>query len=326
MIRTAESVSPKHPDKVCDRIADAILDECLKQDMDTRSAIEVLGGHGTVVVIGELTTKAYVNIREVVHKVVEDDKYGVMVNIARQSTEIAGGVDTGGAGDQGVMIGYACNDNEEMMPQEYYLARSLNKFLYNKHAEDGKTQVTLEDLPTQAGGKVTAIVASWANVKKPDLKELVLEWLTEMKLEEPKQLHINPAGDWSISGFEADTGLSGRKIVIDNYGPRVPIGGGSFSGKDGTKVDRSATYKARQKAVEILKQEGAKEVYVYLAYAIGYNYPVQATAIVDGKPLDLMDRKEELQPLEIIKDLKLRSPGFTKTAEYGHFGQNYIWG
>ncbi len=320
MIRTAESVSPKHPDKVCDRIADAILDECLKQDPNTRSAIEVLGGHGTVVVIGELTTEAYVNIREVVHGILEDDKYGVMINIARQSAEIAGGVDVGGAGDQGVMIGYACSENSEMMPQEYYLARSLNKFLYNKQAEDGKTQVTLD------GGKVSAIVASWANVKQADLKELVLEWLIETELKKPEQLHINPAGDWSISGFEADTGLSGRKIVIDNYGPRVPIGGGSFSGKDGTKVDRGAAYKARQKAVEILKQEGAKEVYVHLAYAIGYNYPVQATAIVDGKPLDLMDRKEELQPLEIIKDLKLREPSFTKTAEYGHFGQNYIWG
>lgn len=320
MIRTAESVSPKHPDKICDRIADAILDECLKQDLDTRSAIEVLGGHGTVVVIGELTTHAYVNIREIVHRVVEDDKYGVMVNIARQSPEIASGVDTGGAGDQGVMVGYACSENEEMVPQEYYLARSLNKFLYSKHAEDGKAQVTLED------GKVTAIVASWANVKQADLKELVLEWVKANELDEPEQLHINPAGDWDISGFEADTGLSGRKIVIDNYGPRVPIGGGSFSGKDGTKVDRSGAYKARQKALEILKKENAKEVFVHLAYAIGYNYPVQATAFVDGKEIDLMNSKEELQPQEIIKEFKLTEPKFEQTAGYGHFGNDFSWG
>ncbi len=320
MIRTAESVSPKHPDKVCDRIADAILDECLKQDPNTRSALEVLGGHGTVVVIGELTTKAYVNIREVVHRVLGSDTYGVMVNIATQSPEIAGGVDTGGAGDQGVMIGYACNENEELMPHEYYLARSLNKFLYSKHTEDGKTQITLD------GDKVIAVVASWANVSHKDLKELVIEWLKKSGIDEPEQLHINPAGDWDLSGFEADTGLSGRKIVIDNYGPRVPIGGGSFSGKDGTKVDRSAAYKARQKAVEILKKENAKEVYVYLAYAIGYNYPVQATAFVDGKEVDLMADKEELQPQEIIKDLKLRDPRFADTATYGHFGRGYIFG
>lgn len=323
MIRTAESVSPKHPDKVCDCIADAILDACLEQDSNTRSAIEVLGGHGVVVIIGELTTEAYVNIRNIVHKVVEDDKYGVMVNIAQQSHEIASGVDTGGAGDQGVMIGYACNENNEMMPHEYYLARSLNRFLYSEHQEDGKTQVTLDD------DKISAVVASWANTTQGELEELVRSWLSSIEPKtsdlEPK-LHINPAGDWTISGFDADTGLSGRKIVIDNYGPRVPIGGGSFSGKDGTKVDRSGAYKARQKAVEILQKEGAKEVYVHLAYAIGYNYPVQATAFVDGKEVDLMESKEELQPLEIIKEFKLCEPKFAETAEYGHFGNNFIWG
>lgn len=324
MIRTAESVSPKHPDNVCDRIADAILDECLRQDPNSRSAVEVLGGHGTVVVTGELTTKAYVDVRKIVHRIVEDDKYGVVVNIERQSPEIASGVDTGGAGDQGIMVGYACNENDELMPQEYYLARSLNKFLYSKNPQDGKTQVTLD------GDKITAIVASWANTPHNELEELVREWLSSSKLEaassEP-QLHINPAGDWHISGFESDTGLTGRKIAVDNYGPRVPIGGGSFSGKDATKVDRSGAYKARQKAVEILKQNPeAKEVYVYLAYAIGYNYPVQATAIIDGVEKDLMTDKEEFQPQQIIKDLKLTEPQFEKTAEYGHFGNGFIWG
>ena len=320
MIRTAESVSPKHPDKVCDRIADAILDKCLEQDPNTRSAIEVLGGHGVVVVIGELTTNAYVDVREVVHRVVEDNNYGVMLNIAQQSGEIANGVDTGGAGDQGVMIGYACNDNDEFMPQEYYLARSLNKFLYSKHQEDGKTQITLD------GDKITAIVASWANVSSDALEALVLEWLATTPYERPKSIHLNPAGDWNISGFEADTGLSGRKIVIDNYGPRVLIGGGSFSGKDGTKVDRSAAYKARQKAIEILKKENANEVFVRLAYAIGYNYPVQATAVIDGEEVDLMIDKDEFQPSQIIKDLELTQPKFSKTAEYGHFGNGFVWG
>ncbi len=325
MIRTAESVSPKHPDNICDRIADAILDDCLKQDKNSRSAVEVLGGHGTIVVTGELSTHAYVDIREIAHRIVEDDTYGVSVNIERQSSEIASGVDTGGAGDQGIMIGYACNENDELMPQEYYLARNLNKFLYNKNPQDGKTQITLD------GDKITTLVASWANTVQKDLEQLVREWLSSLPHANSQsstiKLHINPAGDWKISGFESDAGLTGRKIVVDNYGPRVQIGGGSFSGKDATKVDRSGAYKARQKAVEILKQNPkSKEVYVYLAYAIGYKYPVQATSIIDGVENDLMNNKEEFQPQQIIQDLKLTEPQFERTAEAGHFGNGFTWG
>ncbi len=321
MLKTAESVSPKHPDKVCDRIADAILDECLRQDKDTRSAIEVLGGHGSVVVIGELQTKGYVNIRSVVHSVLGDDSYGVLTNIARQSPEIAQGVDIGGAGDQGVMIGYACNENEEFIPQEYYLARKLNRFLYKQNPQDGKTQITINKY-----GEIEALVASWANTKRSDLHSLVLDWLNKNSLKEPATLYLNPAGDWSISGFDADTGLSGRKIVIDNYGPRVPIGGGSFSGKDGTKVDRSGAYKARQTAVKLLKEHNAEEVFVRVGYAIGEKYPVELSAIIDGEYKSLIDLKEEFTPENIINTLKLQDSKFEKTAEYGHFGNGFTWG
>ena len=326
-IKTAECVNPMHPDKMCDRISDAILDECLKQDPQTRAAIETLGGHGVVTVVGELTTNAYVNVRDIVENIV-GTKYGVNVNIVKQSPEIASGVDNGGAGDQGIMVGYACDENPAMIPQELFLARSLNEYIYNKHKEDGKTQITIKD------GEVSVIVASWANVPQERLRNLVIDWAkTQIKApelahfsENTVELHINPAGDWSVSGFEADTGLTGRKLAVDNYGPRIPIGGGAFSGKDGTKVDRSGAYKARQKAVQLLKEKNAHEVIVYLAYAIGYPYPVHASAIIDGgEEIDLAIDKQEFTPTQIIKDLGLDQPIFEQTAQWGHFGHGFPW-
>lgn len=315
MIRTAEVVTPKHPDKICDRISDAILDACLDQDPNTRAAIETCGGHGIITVTGELTTEAYVDINSIV-KEVYGKEIGVQVNIVRQSPEIAQGVDTGGAGDQGIMTGYACDENEEYVPQEYYLARKLAQEIYHRFPFDGKTQVTID-------GNKLRVVASFQNAPKRDLEKIIKAYLSKYKQYEIEALHCNPAGDWTLGGFDADAGLTGRKLAVDNYGPRVPIGGGAFSGKDATKVDRSAAYMARRLAVDILKSSKAKEVFVQLAYAIGYDQPLQATAVIDGveKPITGID----LSPNGIIDFLDLKDPVFSKTAEWGHMGNGFSW-
>ena len=315
MTRTAEVVTPRHPDKICDRISDAILDACLEQDPDSRVAIETMGGHGIITVTGELTTKAFVDIPAVVKKVYRSE-IGVQTNIVRQSPEISQGVDTGGAGDQGIMIGYACNDNEEMVPQEYYLARKLAQRIYEEYPFDGKTQVTLLE-----GGKAR-VVASFQNTSTEKLEDLCTRFFKVLGIE-IKSLHCNPAGDWSLGGFDADAGLTGRKLAVDNYGPRVPLGGGAFSGKDATKVDRSAAYMARRIAVDYLKEFKAKEVLVRLAYAIGHDQPLEATAIVDGSTTVIRDY--DLSPKGIIKFLDLKKPIFSKTAEWGHMGNNFKW-
>jgi S-adenosylmethionine synthetase len=315
MVRTAEVVTPKHPDKICDRISDAILDECLKQDPDTRAAIETMGGHGIITVTGELTTKAFVDVSEVVKRVYGKD-IGVQTNIVRQSPEIAQGVDTGGAGDQGIMIGYACNDNEELVPQEYYLARKLAQHIYEKYPYDGKTQVTMN-------GNSLGVVASFCNTPTDELKKLVLGFFKQYPDYRISDLHCNPAGDWSLGGFDADAGLTGRKLAVDNYGPRVPLGGGAFSGKDATKVDRSAAYMARRIAVDYLKEYNANEVLVKLAYAIGHDQPLEASAVVDGSTT--LIRSYDLSPKGIIKFLDLKKPIFSKTAEWGHMGNNFKW-
>lgn len=332
MLRTAEAVSPRHPDKICDRISDAILDECLRQDPGSRVAVETMGGHGIITITGEVTTKAYFNAREIAQRIA-GVQYGVQTNIVQQSPEIANGVDTGGAGDQGIMVGYACNENEEMIPQELYLARSLCKYIYGVKPEDGKTQITIDE-----NNFIQTIVCSWCNLSKQVLNDLVLDWISynselmDSRIFEKEggkyfpKIHINPAGDWNIGGFEADTGVTGRKLAVDNYGPRVPIGGGSFSGKDATKVDRSAAYKARQLAVRELKETGAKEVYVYLAYAIGRAVPIQYTIVTDGHSRTLSaGHYRRCEPLNIIKDLDLKIPMFEKTAEWGAFGNNFNW-
>ena len=315
MVRTAEIVTPKHPDKICDRISDAILDECLKQDPDTRAAIETMGGHGIITVTGELTTTAFVDIPEVVKRVYGKD-IGVQTNIVRQSPEIAQGVDTGGAGDQGIMVGYACNDNDELVPQEYYLARKLARRIYADYPFDGKTQVTLlED------GKVR-VVASFQHADKKALENLCKDFFKSLNIE-IEDLHCNPAGNWVVGGFDADAGLTGRKLAVDNYGPRVPLGGGAFSGKDATKVDRSAAYMARYIAVGLLKENNAKEVLVRLAYAIGYDQPLEATAIIDGR-VENIDGYD-ISPNEIIRLLDLKKPQFSETAKWGHMGNNFKW-
>ncbi len=322
MLKTAECVTPKHPDKVCDQISDAILDACLEQDPNSRVAIETMGGHNLITITGELTTKAYVNIPEVVRSIV-GDKYGIQTNIVKQSPEISQGVDTGGAGDQGIMVGYACNENEEMIPQEAYLARSLAKFIYEKHPEDGKTQITLNE-----DGVITDVVASFCNVNRELLTAYIFQWLKGKKfLHQGMSIYANPAGDWSQGGFDADTGLTGRKLAVDNYGPQIPIGGGAFSGKDASKVDRSGAYMARKIAVDLLKFKKAKKVIVKLAYSIGIAEPVMATALIDDMEENISDLNEvyDLTPNGIRESLELNKPVYQKTAEWGHFGNGFKW-
>lgn len=316
--RTAESVSPGHPDKLCDQISDAILDAYLAQDPAARVAVESVGGHGKVFVVGEVTSDATVAIEPIVRRIAGEVE--VEVRIVSQSPEIAQGVDTGGAGDQGIMVGYACDETPELLPLEVVLSRTLNQYLYEKWPFDGKTQVTLKD------GVIEAVVASFQNAPQAELRAAVQAWLAEQKTEaaDSLRLHINPAGDWQQGGFDADTGLTGRKLVVDNYGPRIPIGGGCFSGKDPSKVDRSAAYIARKIAVDYLRTHKAKEVFVHLAYAIGYDQPLEATVTIDGKQEVI--EGYDLSPRGIIDALQLRRPIYEQTARYGHFGHaDFPW-
>jgi S-adenosylmethionine synthetase len=252
-MKTAECVAPGHPDKICDQIADAILDELLKQDPKSRCAIEVTGGHGNIFITGEVTTKAQVNFSEVAQKIYQEigylDKISIIEIISQQSKEIAQSVDIGGAGDQGIMIGYACQDNEAMIPQEVYLARQILQNLPKDFGPDAKSQVTLE-----ADGIIDTIVISAMHSPNQDLAPLY----QLAKKYQPQKIFINPTGSFSIGGFLADSGTTGRKIVIDAYSPNIPVGGSAFSGKDPTKVDRSGAYMTRKIAVDYVKKGGQK--------------------------------------------------------------------
>lgn len=320
IFKTAESVSPKHPDKICDQISDAILDAHLTRDPHARVAIDVAGGHGTVFVTGEVTSSASnIDVKAIVQRLAGDVE--VLERIASQSAEIAQGVDTGGAGDQGIMVGYATGETKEFLPLEVVLSRSLNQYLFEHWPFDGKTQVTTAD------GKIHTVVASFQNASTAELKKAALDWVSKQSIApiyESTTLHINPAGDWQLGGFDADAGLTGRKLAVDNYGPSIPVGGGAFSGKDPSKVDRSAAYMARKIAIDYVKKHQAKEVYVYLAYAIGYDQPVQATAVVDG--VEKRIEGYDLTPTGIIRFLKLQEPIYERTAQYGHFGHGvFTW-
>lgn len=316
--RTAESVSPKHPDKLCDQISDAILDAYLEKDPNARVAAETCGGHGVVFVTGEITSTAHdVDIEKLVHRIAGDN-IEVHTKIVKQSPEIAGGVDTGGAGDQGIMIGYACDETPELLPLEVVLSRRLNQFIFKKYPYDGKTQFTLNE-----DGSVDSIVASFQNVPRTELEKLCREFIADRHLTGKIKIYANPAGDWHQGGFDADTGLTGRKLIVDNYGSRVAIGGGCYSGKDATKVDRSAAYMARHIAVNYLKRRNAHEVLVRLAYAIGKAEPLEKTVVIDGQPEEITGY--DLTPQGIINFLNLRCPIYEATARWGHYGEGFDW-
>jgi S-adenosylmethionine synthetase len=354
---TSESVTEGHPDKIADQISDAILDACLAQDPMSRVACETLTCTGLVVVAGEITTKAYVDFQKIVRKTVAEigythSEYGfdsntcaVISSINSQSPDIAMGVDTGGAGDQGMMFGYATNETPELMPTPISLAHKLAAKLTEVRKSgkmgylrpDGKSQVTVEYDSNHKPVRVDAVVISSQhdeNVTTDQLRAEVLEHVIQATipanlLDADTKYHINPTGRFVVGGPMGDSGLTGRKIIVDTYGGMGRHGGGAFSGKDSTKVDRSAAYMARYIAKNIVAAGLADRAEVQLAYAIGVAEPVSVlvetfgTGKVDASELTAAVRKNfSLTPKGIIETLDLRKPKFQQTAAYGHFGRS----
>lgn len=307
----AEQVSFMHPDKICDQISDLLLDKYLKQDPFSRVAIETVGGHGHIALFGEITSKGKVDHIAVVkkyYKRLTGQDIAVISHLAAQSREIAAGVGTGGAGDQGIMVGYACQDNEAFMPQEMYLAKKL----LQGFNVDAKSQVTIEN------GAVVSVVLSVQGKTPQELKKHIKQCGLDLNEE---NTFLNNTGSFTTGGFDADSGCTGRKIVVDSYGPRVSIGGGAFSGKDPTKVDRSAAYMARFIALQLLKKTGGQEVSVKIAYAIGKAEPVMKFALVDGAEKNF---DYDCRPQAIMERFGLRKPIYLDLAKNGHFGRGAI--
>jgi len=354
---TSESVTEGHPDKIADQISDAVLDACLAEDPSSRVACETLTATGLVVVAGEITTKAYVELQALVRGVIasigyDNALYGfdsntcaVISSINKQSGDIAMGVDTGGACDQGMMFGYACNETPELMPMPISLAHKLTMRLSQVRKQgklpylrpDGKSQVTVEYDAKGKPARVDAVVISTQHSETISSEELRADILRHViqatipaeLLDADTKYHINPTGRFVIGGPMGDTGLTGRKIIVDTYGGMGRHGGGAFSGKDPTKVDRSAAYMARYIAKNVVASGLADRCEVQLAYAIGVPEPVSVlidtfgTGKVDSEKIaDLVRANFKLTPKGIIESLKLRRPIYRKTAAYGHFGRN----
>jgi S-adenosylmethionine synthetase len=353
---TSESVTEGHPDKIADQISDAVLDALLTQDPTSRVACETLLTTGLAFVAGEITTKGYVEIPDIVRETIKEigytrAKYGfdyetcaVITSIHSQSPDIAMGVDTGGAGDQGLMFGYACDETPELMPMTIMLAHKLTRQLSEARKKeilpylrpDGKSQVTIEYREGKPYRLHTIVVSSQHSpeVHLKDLREDVIEKVIkpvvpkELLDEETIVYHINPTGRFVTGGPMGDTGLTGRKIIVDTYGGVGSHGGGCFSGKDPTKVDRSASYMARYVAKNIVAAGIASECEVQLAYAIGVPEPVSihvddfGTGKVPYEKLVQLIRKNfDMTPKGIMQTLNLRRPIYKKTAAYGHFGR-----
>jgi len=360
---TSESVTEGHPDKIADQISDAILDACLEQDAYSRVAAETLTATGLVVIAGEITTKAYVDFQTLVRGVVNDIGYNnatygfdcntcaVISTINKQSGDIAMGVDTGGAGDQGMMFGYAANETPELMPAAISYAHKLTLKLTEVRKNgtlpylraDGKSQVTVEYDENNKPVRIDAVVISSQHsdeisteqLRADILKHVILATLPAELIDANTKFHINPTGRFVIGGPMGDTGLTGRKIIVDTYGGAGRHGGGAFSGKDPTKVDRSAAYMARYIAKNIVAAGIADRCEVQLAYAIGVAEPV--SVLVDDFGANKVSREAlqkavrenfQLTPKGIIESLDLRRPIYRKTAAYGHFGRedkDFTW-
>jgi len=355
---TSESVSEGHPDKVCDQISDAVLDAIIAQDKRARVACESFVTTGLAFVGGEITTKAYIEVQDIVRRVIRDIGYtkaeyrfdaescSVISSIHSQSPDIAQGVDTGGAGDQGMMFGYATSETPEYMPMPIMFAHKLVKRLSDirkKHPKlmpylrpDAKSQVTVEYTGRKPSRVHTVVISTQhdGDVSQKRIAEDVVKHVINVVI--PKNLrdkrtiiHINPTGRFEIGGPHGDTGLTGRKIIVDTYGGRAPHGGGAFSGKDPSKVDRSAAYATRHLAKNIVAAGLADECLIQVAYAIGVAQPVSihvntyGTGRIPDTELDkIVMREIDMTPRGIINRLDLLRPIYQKTAAYGHFGRN----
>jgi S-adenosylmethionine synthetase len=354
---TSESVTEGHPDKIADQISDAVLDAIMEQDPSGRVACESLLTTGLVVVAGEITTTCYVDIPRIARQTIKDVGYtrakygfdyetcGVIVSIDEQSPDIAMGVDRLGAGDQGLMFGYACNETPELMPAPISLAHALVRRLSQVRREgtlpylrpDGKSQVSVRYVDGKPLRVETVVISAQHSPDvgldqlRHDVVEHVVRPTVPAAMVDDKRIvhHINPTGRFVIGGPQGDTGLTGRKIIVDTYGGSCPHGGGAFSGKDPTKVDRSASYMARHVAKNIVAAGLAARCMVQVAYAIGVADPVSimvetfGTGKVPTAKLEQMIRRHfDFTPVGIIKYLELRRPIFRKTAAFGHFGRN----
>lgn len=335
---TTEAVSYLHPDKICDQISDAIVDACIAQDPYSRVAVETMGGHGHIILAGEVTTKADLHFEDVAWEAYQKitGKSGTDIkitsHISAQSPDIAKGVDTGGAGDQGIMIGYACDDTKEMMPFELMQSRKILK----PFKVDAKSQVTYERTihddgrsPAPREKDITDIVLSVQGKTQKELRTYL-----KKTYKHKVNLYCNNTGSFDIGGFDADSGVTGRKIVQDQYGAQVPTGGGAFSGKDPTKVDRSASYMARYLALLVQRETQCKYATVKIAYVIGKPEPVMVTASIRKaftQPLyeypkvllDIImaDHHVDLRVEGIIERFNLRRPIYQDLAQNGHFGR-----
>lgn len=359
---TSESVTEGHPDKLCDRISDGVLDEILKQDRKGRVACETFVTTGLVIVGGEITTDAYVDIHKLVRKIVKEvgyisSKYGfaydscaILNAIGSQSPDIAQGVDTGGAGDQGLMSGYATRETRELMPMPIMLAHKLTRRLATVRKKnilpylgpDGKSQVTVEyrdNKPCRVDCVVIStqhteeiLNKSGKRITKQAVEEIidkvVLPIIPDRLMDKKTKFYVNPTGKFVVGGPQSDTGMTGRKIIVDTYGGMASHGGGAFSGKDPTKVDRSASYMARYIAKNVVAAGLAEKCNIQLAYAIGVARPVsmmiytdKTNTVPEKRILELIKKHFDMTPRGIIKQLDLLRPIYGKTSAYGHFGR-----
>ena len=357
---TSESVTEGHPDKLCDSISDAVLDECLKQDPNSRVAIETFATNDNITIAGQLTTTAQVDIEELARNKIKEIGFDnketdldyrnckIITDITKQSPDIALGVDIGGAGDQGIMFGYACDETENYMPYAIDMAHKLAKKLteVRKNGKvlflrpDGKTQVTVEyegDKPK----RVETILISTQHldtvtteeVRKAVIENVIKAVVPENMMDEKTNIYVNPTGRFVIGGPLGDTGLTGRKIIVDTYGGYARHGGGAFSGKDASKVDRSAAYMLRHVAKNIVANGYAKKCEIQVAYAIGMKEPLSicvntfdTSTKTEDEIVDIIKNKFDLTPAGIIKYLGLKQPVYSETTNYGHFGkENLPW-